>query len=44
MKFETALLKTFFVAGALTCLLMLGAFVVSPANHVASPAMVASAR
>jgi hypothetical protein len=44
MKLETALLKTFFVAGALTCLLMLGAFVASPANHVAQPALVAAAR
>jgi hypothetical protein len=44
MKFETALLKTFFVAGALTCLLTLGAFVVSPANHVGSPTLVAVAR
>jgi hypothetical protein len=30
MKFETAMLKTFFVAGALTCLLILGAMVTSP--------------
>ena len=44
MKFETALLKTFFVAGALTCLLMLGAFVASPANHVAQAIQVAAAR
>jgi len=43
MNFETALLKTFFVAGALTCLLALGAFVTSPANHVAPTALVASA-
>jgi hypothetical protein len=44
MKFETAMLKTFFVAGALTCLLMLGAFVASPANHVASAVLVAATR
>lgn len=44
MNFETAILKTFFVAGALTCLLMLGAFVASPANHVAQPVLVAAAR
>ena len=44
MKFETAMLKTFFVAGALTCLLMLGAFVASPANHAAQSALVAAAR
>ena len=44
MKFETALLKTFFVAGALTCLLALGAFAASPANHVGSPTLVAVAR
>jgi hypothetical protein len=45
MTFETAMLKAFFAAGVLTCLLMLGAFVTSPANHVATPpAMVAAAR
>ena len=44
MKFETALLKTFFVAGVLTCLLMLGAFVASPANHAAQPVQIAAAR
>ena len=44
MKFETALLKTFFVAGALTCLRMLGVFVASPANHVAQTVLVAAAR
>jgi len=36
MKFETAMLHTFFAAGVLTCLLMLSAFIVSPATHVAS--------
>jgi hypothetical protein len=36
MKFETAMLHTFFAASVLTCVLMLGAFVVSPASHVAS--------
>jgi dolichol kinase len=46
MKFETAMLKTFFAAGVVTCLLMLGSFVVSPANHAAptAPALVAAAR
>lgn len=44
MKFETALLKTFFVAGALTCLLMLGAFVAPPASHVSQTVQVAAAR
>jgi hypothetical protein len=44
MKFETAMLKTFFVAGVLTCLLMLGAFVASPSNHVPSAVLVATAR
>jgi hypothetical protein len=44
MKLETVLLKTFFVAGALTCLLMLGAFVAPPASHVAPPTLVAAAR
>ncbi|WP_213946910.1 hypothetical protein [Luteibacter sp. dw_328] len=38
MKFETAMLHTFFAASVLTCLLMLGAFIVSPATHVASAA------
>jgi hypothetical protein len=38
MKFETAMLQTFFAASVLTCLLMLGAFIVSPATHVASAA------
>jgi hypothetical protein len=38
MKFETAMLQTFFTASVLTCLLMLGAFIVSPATHVASAA------
>jgi hypothetical protein len=36
MKFETAMLHAFFAASVLTCLLMLGAFVASPATHVAS--------
>jgi len=44
MTFETALLKTFFVAGALICLLMLGAFVALPSNHVPSAVLVATAR
>ncbi|WP_154670745.1 hypothetical protein [Luteibacter rhizovicinus] len=38
MKFETAMLHTFFAASVLTCLLMLGAFVASPTTHVASAA------
>ena len=38
MKFETAMLHTFFAASVLTCLLMLGAFVTSPATHGASAA------
>ena len=38
MKLETAVLHTFFAASVLTCLLMLGAFVASPASHVASAA------
>jgi len=44
MTFETALLKTFFVAGAVICLLMLGAFVTSPANHAAPTVQLAAAR
>ncbi|WP_275690414.1 hypothetical protein [Luteibacter yeojuensis] len=31
MKYETAMLKTFFVAAVLTCLLTLGAMVTAPA-------------
>nr|WP_157504818.1 hypothetical protein [Luteibacter rhizovicinus] len=38
MKFETAMLHTFFASSVLTCLLMLGAFISSPATHVASAA------
>jgi|GEM_PF-1020044 hypothetical protein len=34
MKFETAMLKTFFVAAVLTCLLTLGAMVTAPAPAV----------
>lgn len=30
MKYETAMLKTFFVAAVLTCLLTLGAMVTAP--------------
>ncbi|HEY4294144.1 hypothetical protein [Luteibacter sp.] len=40
MKYETAMLKTFFVAAVLTCLLTLGAMVTSPAP-VASPSIAA---
>jgi hypothetical protein len=43
MKFETALLKTFFVAAVLTCLLTFGAMVTTAAP-IATPSLVAVAR
>jgi hypothetical protein len=43
MKFETALLKTFFVAAVLTCLLTFGAMVTT-VSPIATPALVAAAR
>jgi hypothetical protein len=41
MKYEAAMLKTFFVAAVLTCLLTLGAMVTAPAP-VASQAVAAA--
>jgi hypothetical protein len=43
MKFETALLKTFFVAAVLTCVLTFGAMVTST-SPIATPALVAVAQ
>jgi hypothetical protein len=36
MKVETFLLKTFFVAAVLTCVLTVGAMVTTDASHVAT--------
>ncbi|HVI54214.1 MAG TPA: hypothetical protein VM621_04055 [Luteibacter sp.] len=44
MKFETAMLKGFFVAGVLICLLSLGAMIASPTPAVAAAQMIAAAR
>jgi hypothetical protein len=44
MKFENAMLKTFFVAAVLTCLLTLGAMVTSPAPGVSQANAIAAAR
>jgi hypothetical protein len=44
MKFETAMLKTFFVAAVLTCLLTLGAMVASPAPGVTAANAIAAVR
>jgi hypothetical protein len=41
MKFETVMLKTFFAAVVLTCLLTFGAMVTTTA-HVAAPVTVAA--
>ena len=43
MKFETAMLKTFFVAAVLTCLLTLGAMVTSPVPAVTATNLVVAA-
>ncbi|WP_275690549.1 hypothetical protein [Luteibacter jiangsuensis] len=41
MKYETAMLKTFFVVAVLTCVLTFGAMVTTAAT-IATPAMVAA--
>ncbi|MGF6709817.1 hypothetical protein QFZ41_000781 [Luteibacter sp. W1I16] len=41
MKFETAMLKTFFVAAVLTCLLTLGAMVAAPAPGAVAATLIA---
>lgn len=43
MKFETFLLKSFFVAAVLTCLLTFGAMVTTTAP-IATPSLVAAAK
>lgn len=44
MKFETAMLKTFFVAAVLTCLLTLGTMVTSPTPAVSGAVTIAAVR
>jgi hypothetical protein len=41
MKFETAMLKTFFVAAVLTCLLTLGAMVTAPLPGAVTATLIA---
>lgn len=43
MKFETAMLTTFFAAAVLTCLLTLGAMVMSPVPAATATNLVATA-
>ncbi|WP_426287215.1 hypothetical protein [Luteibacter sp. E-22] len=43
MKFETVMLKTFFAAAVLTCLLTLGAMVTAPSVAVTATNLVVAA-
>ncbi|WP_448096970.1 hypothetical protein [Luteibacter yeojuensis] len=44
MKFETAMLKTFFAAAVLTCLLTLGAMVTAPSPGSVAATLIAQGR